>query len=166
MPVVLVRIDDRLLHGQVTHGWAPVLLPALVVVADDAAVGNEWERETYLASGPETAEVRVLGLEATAGAFRQGEFERPRTLVLVRGPRELAILRGFGFPVGEVNVGGLHRSPGRRMVRSDLHVSAEEAEALSELIRDGVAVYWQPLPTDAPERLSDLDLGSGKETPG
>lgn len=55
----LVLVDDRLLHGRVTHGWCPSVQPHRIVIADDDAASDEWQRETYEASGPEGVPVEV-----------------------------------------------------------------------------------------------------------
>ena len=52
MSLLLIRVDDRLLHGQVTQGWGSVLNPDRFVVANDAVAGDEWEREMYELSAP------------------------------------------------------------------------------------------------------------------
>jgi mannose/fructose/N-acetylgalactosamine-specific phosphotransferase system component IIB len=150
-----VRIDDRLLHGQVTYGWMPVLRPSLVLIADDRAAADEWERETYLASEVEGVSVEILDLAAAAARLsREGAAER--TLLLVRGPIELLRLVRAGLRVPEAVVGGLHAGAGRVAFAEDLQVSKEEALAFSALGRSGVRCYYQPLPTSEVSALPDM----------
>ncbi len=165
MPLTLVRIDDRLLHGQVTHGWGPVLEPELVIVADDEAAASEWQREAYEASGPGGAEVRVLSLAGCAEAAVRGAFDKPRTLLLVRGPVALLRLIRSGLRVREVNVGGIHPGSDGSDEGAGVRLRPEDAEAF-EVMRDlGVNVFVQELPGSPRRPLPNLG-GSAKGAPG
>jgi mannose/fructose/N-acetylgalactosamine-specific phosphotransferase system component IIB len=155
---LFLRIDDRLLHGQVTHGWTTTLRPELVVVADDHAASDAWEREVYEASGPSDAKVRVLDLATAAHELHHARGASDRVLVLVRGPNELLRLLDAGLDVDAANVGGLHAGEGRVRLEDDLQISPHEARAFEALARRGVTLTYQPLPGHEPRSLPDLGL--------
>lgn len=156
MTDVFLRIDDRLLHGQVTHGWTPTLNPEVVVVADDRAATDEWEREVYESSGPELASVRVLDLESAAELLTGPGAPTGRVLVLVRGPEELVNLLDAGVSVAAANVGGLHAGADRVRFEDDLQISPREARAFRTIAGRGVRLTYQPLPGHEPRPLPDL----------
>jgi len=157
MSDLFLRIDDRLLHGQVTHGWTPTLNPEVVVVADDRAAKDEWEREVYESSGPETAQVKVLDLAAAAELLTGTTAPTGRVLVLVRGPEELVHLLDAGVSLATANVGGLHAGAGRVRFEDDLQISPAEARAFTTLAARGVELTYQPLPGHEPRPLPDLE---------
>ncbi len=146
---LLVRVDDRLLHGQVVLGWGQRLAPRAYVIVDDDAAGDPWEREAFVAAAPPDAQVRVLGL-AAFGAGSGGEWPTEGTVVLLRGLGQLRRLIGRGFrPAGGVNLGGLHARPGSREVLPYLHLTAEDEADLIALLDEGLALYAQDLPGSA-----------------
>jgi mannose/fructose/N-acetylgalactosamine-specific phosphotransferase system component IIB len=148
--LVLVRIDDRLLHGQVTHGWLPAVQPDVILVADETASREVWQREAVEASSPDGTEVRVLDVEAAARVLRSDTFSGRRVVLLVRGPEVLLTLVRAGVVIGVANVGGMHAGPGRIPVREDFQLTIEEARAFEALDRAGVSCAFRALPSDAP----------------
>ncbi|TPW05718.1 MAG: PTS system, mannose-specific IIB component, partial [bacterium] len=60
MTVVLVRIDDRLIHGQVSVGWAGHLKPDLILVLDDDIAADSWENDLVCAACPDSVRARVM----------------------------------------------------------------------------------------------------------
>ncbi|HVP38532.1 MAG TPA: PTS sugar transporter subunit IIB [Candidatus Saccharimonadales bacterium] len=139
----LVRLDDRLLHGQVAIGWAGRLRPRRIVVADDELSASELGRELAEASAPPGVEVRVVALDEVAGlapGTEDGAF------LLLRGPHELQRLVRAGVRPAEVNVGGLHAAPGRRRVLDYLYLDAGEVEALRAAAAAGCRLRAQDVP--------------------
>lgn len=159
-----VRIDDRLMHGQVAHGVLPAIGATSVIVADDTASADEWERETYLASGSGDVEVCVTDLDGAARRVPEAMRGGASVLLLVRGPEELLGLVERGLEVSEAVVGGLHRAPGRMAFADDLQIGPAEARAFAALTNLGVRCYHQPLPTDRPSELPDLRSVTNEES--
>ncbi len=143
---LLVRVDDRLLHGQVVLGWGQILAPRAYLIVDDQAAADPWEREAFASAAPPGIELRVLGLEP----FARGEandLAAEGTVVLVRGLPQLAELtaRGFRSRAG-INLGGLHARAGSREILPYVHVTPEDERLLTSLLAAGVALYAQDLP--------------------
>src|SRR5580704_355580 len=99
MAVDLLRIDDRLVHGQVVEGWLRALGVTHVVVASDAVVADEMQKALYSLAVP-------FGVE----------WDKDHVLVLVSSPDDAYRLLAAGAPVKSVNVGGLHYREGRVQV--------------------------------------------------
>lgn len=146
MAIVLVRIDDRLIHGQVSIGWGPTLRPEHIVLLDASVAANPWELELYAAAAPEGASVEALTVEAAASAWAGWEADARRILVLVRSPRTVHALALAGVRLGEVNVGGMHFSAGKREVLPYVFVDDADCEALRALAHDGVRIEARDLP--------------------
>jgi mannose/fructose/N-acetylgalactosamine-specific phosphotransferase system component IIB len=160
MSVVLFRIDERLIHGQVVVGWGGQLHPERIVVVDDAIAGSGWEQELYcLGLPPEmTAEfVTVTEARARLPAWR-GAGER--IVVLARDATTMLELgRGGMLRGAEVNVGGIHHAPGRREVLPYVFLSDEEAAALRALATEGAEVNARDLPSARRVPLTQLLAG-------
>jgi mannose PTS system EIIAB component len=153
VPLLLARIDDRLIHGQVAHGWGMALRPTLVAIVSDSLRGDPERAELYLFAVPEGARGRVVSVqEALDPAFRE-DVDRERTILLFAGPRDAVRLLEGGFALHEVNLGGLHHAPGKREVLPYVFLDESDRAELRELLRRGVRVYAQDLPSNSPHAM-------------
>ena len=114
MPVVLARIDDRLIHGQVTVGWSEQLRPDRILLANNAIAADLWQTRVYASTVPPDIEVSILPVSKAAASLADNDHAAERVLLLTGSPEEMAELVRIGVPVSEVNVGGLHFGPGKR----------------------------------------------------
>src|SRR4051812_12186888 len=108
MGVALVRIDDRLVHGQVVEGWLRSLRVNHVVVASDAVASDETQMALYSLAVPYGVQLSCLHMSEAAKAWKNGDWEKDKILVLVSNPRDILRLVEEGAAVRSVNVGGLH----------------------------------------------------------
>ena len=157
MPVVLYRIDERLLHGQVVMGWGPELRPDHYLVVDDELATSEWEQDLYRLGLPEAASAEFLSVEAAGDRLEALAAEPGHTVVLTRTVSAMTGLAAGGALSGcEVNVGGVHHAEGRTERLPYVFLGAEEEEGLKALEDAGVVVSAQDLPSSRPVRLSAL----------
>jgi mannose/fructose/N-acetylgalactosamine-specific phosphotransferase system component IIB len=154
--VDLVRVDDRLIHGQVVVGWGRELKPDLVVLADDEVAANIWEQELYCMGVPPGLEVTFTTVEEAA-ALVDGWANGPRkTIILVGDIDSLERLCGGAPSIRKVNLGGLHSDANRRQRLPYLFLNEVEARQLRHLADRGVEITAQDLPNAAPIALGDI----------
>jgi mannose/fructose/N-acetylgalactosamine-specific phosphotransferase system component IIB len=152
------RVDDRLLHGQVTLGWGRHLDPRAYLLADDALASDPTGRTIFELAAPEGVTVTIVALEAAAR--REPD---PRTVLLVRSVAAAALLLRAGV-AGPVNLGGLHRHEGAAPYLPFLFLDPGERDLLRELIREGHGFVVQDLPENPTRELpSLLDAGPSAE---
>jgi D-glucosaminate PTS system EIIB component len=155
----LVRIDDRLIHGQVVAVWLRALGAKRIVIADDATARDEFLREVLTLAAPQAVPVEVLEVvEAAVRLIDLAAVAEP-VMVLARSPRTVLRLRQAGVPIDVVNLGGLGAGPGRKRLHKTISVSASELAELRELERLGTRVEVQIVVDDRPIRLRALDKG-------
>ena len=156
--VALVRVDNRLVHGQVLEAWLPALDAHGILVADDEAAGNVLARSAMALAIPPGVNFEVLRVEAAAGLLRPGGKgpQAPRTLVLLRDVRDAVALSEAGVPVPQLNLGNVHFGRGRKQVSPSVFLDAAELAALEKLSRAGTQVEVRAVPSEPPLRLPDL----------
>jgi len=156
--VALVRVDNRLVHGQVLEAWLPALDAHGILVADDEAAGNVLARSAMALAIPPGINFEVLRVEAAAGLLRPGGKgpQAPRTLVLLRDVRDAVALSEAGVPVPQLNLGNVHFGRGRKQVSPSVFLDAGELAALEKLSRAGTQVEVRAVPSEPPLRLPDL----------
>jgi mannose/fructose/N-acetylgalactosamine-specific phosphotransferase system component IIB len=142
----LVRIDDRLLHGQVTQGWAATLGSKLIVIADDEVAGDEWRSQIYTEAAPPEARVEVLEVKEAARRFVEFVDDELAAIVLVKDAFDAVELAERGADVRSVNVGGMHYVEGKRELLPYLFVDDRDESALRRLIELGLKVEAQDVP--------------------
>lgn len=157
MSIVLHRIDERLIHGQVVVGWGGQLRPDLFVVVDSGLAASNWEQELYLLGVPEGAEARFLSLEEARHALPELRTSAKRVVVLTRDiATMLALARGGIMRGEEVNLGGIHAQAGRKEVLPYLFLDDVDRARLREISEEGVAVTARDLPGSQRVPLSAL----------
>ncbi len=147
MDLALLRIDDRLIHGQVVIGWIPHLKTQVVVVACDEAAADATQTMLMEMALPEGIALLVLSVEEAARRLVDGS-DRRRVLVLVPGPREALRLLELGVSCATVNVGGLHYTAGRVQLGKAIFLGDEDRKALRAISRRGTALEGRALPGD------------------
>ena len=152
--IVLFRVDDRLIHGQVILGWGSVLRPDRIILADDEVASNEWEKNLYAASVPPEIKVSILPLPEAAAQLKRGIFDTERVILLVRHPKDVVALMDLGLPVGEVNVGGLHFREGRQKLLDNVYIDGEERNIMRELVKRGVILDGRAVPGSRAVKLN------------
>lgn len=149
MPIVLLRIDERLIHGQVVIGWANQLRPDRYVIVDDDLAASRWEQDLYRlgAAGVEVSFVPTAEAITHLDEWRTG-FDR--TILLTRDVATMRRLAESGALAGEsVVVGGVHHAPGRNEALTYVHLTEKELGDLEAIDAAGVGVVARDLP-DAP----------------
>lgn len=156
MGIALLRIDDRLIHGQVVEGWLPQLKADLVAVVSDAAAADPVQTALMRMALPAAVGLLVLKTADAPAALAAPQAAARRILVLVPGPAEALSLLEGGVAVDRVNVGGLHFTVGKIQLGRALFLSETDKAALRAIIARGVKLEGRPLPTDAEENLSSM----------
>lgn len=165
MPIVLLRVDERLIHGQVVVGWGNALHPDRIVVVDDDLASSTWEQELYLLGLPDDLEAAFETVATATGHFDDWKSGRERVVVLTRDVSTMTRLAEHGSLRGEeVNLGGIHYAPGRSAVLPYLYLSDEERSGVARLAKAGARVAARDVPGARRVDLHDLiDLRDGAQ---
>ncbi len=146
MPVILARVDDRLIHGQVTVGWSQQLQPDRIVLANNAVAADPWQSRVYAGSVPPSIAVSVFSIAETVSQLATEEFHSQRIILLTGSPGEMAELARLGAALAEVNIGGLHFKVGRREMLPFVYVDRQDLTALHRLLDQGIELFAQQVP--------------------
>jgi PTS system mannose-specific IIB component len=160
MAIALLRIDDRLIHGQVVEGWLPQLKADLVAVVSDAAAADPVQTALMKMALPSAVGLLVLKTADAAAALAAPQAAARRILVLVPGPSEALSLLEHGVAVDRVNVGGLHFTVGKVQLGRALFLNDADKKALRAICARGVRLDGRPLPTDVEENLASMLEGA------
>jgi PTS system mannose-specific IIB component/fructoselysine and glucoselysine-specific PTS system IIB component len=157
MSVVLCRIDDRLIHGQVVVGWGRPLDVDFIALVDDEVAASEWEQELYRMAVPPEIDV-VFASTADAAEHLHDWSAAPRRGIVLTGdiPTMASLFAADGHVIHRINLGGLHHRPGRTERLPYVYLSDEELHTLQDLEAAGAEVVAQDVPTAPSHRLRTL----------
>ena len=161
MALLLARIDDRLIHGQVAHGWGMALRPTLIAIVSDSLAGDPGRAALYFLAVPEGARgLAITVTEAASPAF-QREVDAERTILLFPGTDEALRFREAGGVLPALNLGGLHHAAGKTPSLPYIYLDDADRVRLRQLRSLGVRVTARDLPSNPEHALSEiLDEGS------
>ena len=166
-PFVLVRIDDRLIHGQVTVAWGTWLEPDRIVLANDEVAATPWRRELYADSDTLGAAVSVVSLADFCAAVREQRWKGERLIVVVESPTDLLALMDGRVAVPSANVGGMHFAAGKRELLPYVYVDDNDVAAMKTIASRGTGLSAQDVPQTSPVDLvpilAELDAQQRKD---
>ena len=154
MPIVLCRVDDRLVHGQVVIGWGRPLGVEFIALVDEGVRASSWEQDLYRMAVPPEIDVRFVTVAEAAAQLAAWQAGERRGIILTGDLETMAALhRAAPAVVHRINLGGIHHRPGRRERLPYLYLTDEELRALVALEATGAEISAQDLPTTSPVAL-------------
>ena len=140
MSVELVRIDDRLVHGQVVEGWVKSLRINHIVVASDAVDADDTQKALFFLAVPHGVQLTSSRVIDAAAAWKAGHWKNGRVLILVSTPEDALRLSEAGAPVKSINLGGLHFRAGRVQILKGISLDDHDVKALKALAAKGIVL--------------------------
>lgn len=161
MAIVLHRVDDRLVHGQVVIGWGRPLGATRIILVDDQVAASDWEQELYRMGVPPDMDVYFDSVEDAAANLERYQGESRRGLLLTGDIATMTRLVDATGAIGRVNLGGIHHRPGRTQRLRYVFLTPDEERALRHLAEKGLDVTAQDVPAARPVPLGELLDGTG-----
>ncbi|WP_394139423.1 PTS N-acetylgalactosamine transporter subunit IIB [Cytobacillus oceanisediminis] len=150
--ILLTRIDNRLVHGQVGVTWVNHLGANLIVVADDEVAKDEVQQDLMEMVLPEAIGVRFFSIQTTADIIHDAAEDQYIFLV-VKTPQDVLRLVQGGVPIDKVNIGNMHYSEGKTQIYSTVSVDDTDKEAFRKLKEHGVKLEVRRVPDERPDDI-------------
>lgn len=148
MPIVLVRLDDRLIHGQVTVKWAHKVNPDRIIVVNDQVAQDPIAKMTLPLAAPAGVKVSILSVNDAVSEHNSNKWDKEKVFIIVKTPFDaLGLVKG-GVRFDWLDVGQLGYKEGRKHVTRTVSLSEDEAKALKEVSDMGIKLIYQQLPED------------------
>lgn len=154
--IVLTRIDDRLIHGQVMTAWVKSTEGNRIIIVDDAVAKDQFLQRVLKMAAPPGIKVEVYDVEEGAEVLKADPKDDERVIILVKYPDTIERLVDKGVEIKNLIVGGMGAGPGRKKFYRNISVSEEEKAIFSRLLDKGVAIDIRIVPDDKPIEISKL----------
>ncbi len=149
--ISFLRIDDRLVHGQVIVGWLPEIKPENLVVVNNSVAEDSMRQDLMSLSVPPEVELEFYSpSEITEDDVDENSF------ILVSSPKDAWECLQAGIKPERFNVGGMHSKEGKEEIFEALHVDDEDRKYFDLIIKSGVEPIFQPTPQNEPKPLGDI----------
>ena len=156
MDMVLVRIDDRLIHGQVVENWMKFLKINHVVVVNDFVASDRMQKTLFSMAVSDHAKISILTIAQAKEMILNSQFEGDRAMLLLVSPQDVLNLINKGVRIKEVNIGGMHYSPDKKQILKAISVSKQDIQAFQELDKLGVHLEARMVPDD--EKIDIMEI--------
>ncbi|MBE6005563.1 MAG: PTS sugar transporter subunit IIB [Sarcina sp.] len=144
--IVLTRVDDRLIHGEVVMGWVPAMRITRIIIVDDSMAGNPFAVRALQALVPPNMKCYVYTTEKAVDRLMADGPRGERLLLLVKTPLTLQALAEKGLVFEECNLGCAGIDAGRKPFFKNISLSRQEVQALDVLRKKGCEPYYQLVP--------------------
>ena len=153
--ILLTRIDNRLIHGQVATQWNSTLGANLILVANDDVAGNKMRQNLMNMAAPPGVATRFFSLQKTIDVIHKASPKQHIFLVAENPSDVLTLVKG-GVPIRKVNIGNMHMSEGKRQVATSVAVDDADVAAFKELQDLGVELEIRRVPSTPAEDINKL----------
>lgn len=150
MSITLVRIDDRVLHGQTVTRWLGTRPCKGILIVDDGVARDEFQTKIFKNAAPTGVKVGVFGEEEGGKRITKAMSVKNGYFVICKSPRTLVNLLNAGVDFGKnVNVGPMSARANTVVVGRNCALTRDEAEAFEELEQRGITVEFQLIPDNS-----------------
>ncbi|SER89294.1 PTS system, mannose-specific IIB component [Propionibacterium cyclohexanicum] len=150
--ISMVRIDDRLVHGQVAVMWSKALNINRILVVSDEIAKNEIQISALMMAAPGNAKVSVRSLDKAVGILKDPRAAGLRILVITNDPKYvlgLAKALDDKFVLNVANYGRINGSVSDKLKISDsVYLTEADRQVFEEISAEGIEIIHQPLPDD------------------
>lgn len=153
MPIVMVRVDDRLIHGQILETWLPTTRAQELVVANDELAHDDTQRTIIEAIVPRGVSLIIDSVAGVAKLLQEGDNGSAKRIVIVDSPVDALRLIRAGVVFERLNLGNMRSGASRVCLSSTVFAGDTSIRALCEIYREGIRVEIQPVPFEQPVDL-------------
>ena len=132
--ILLTRIDNRLIHGQVATQWTSTIGANLILVANDEVAGNKMRQKLMDMAAPQGVATRYFSIQKTIDVIHKAAA-RQHICLIVENPEDALRLVKGGVPIKKLNIGNMHMSEGKRQVATSVAVNDEDVAAFLKFLR-------------------------------
>lgn len=153
--IIHIRIDDRLIHGQVATQWTNELGATRIMVINDEISQNEMQKTLLRLAAPPNVSTSIISKETAFKNITSGKYKGQKVLIVVKSPVDILALVNMGLDIKSINVGNMSTRPDTIRIKATVCVTYEEKSAFQELINRGIEVTAIMVPGEPKVYIKD-----------
>lgn len=152
--ILLTRIDNRLVHGQVGMTWTNTLQANLVLVANDDVAKDFAQQALMDMVLPEGVSSRYFSIEKTINVIHKASASQ-KIFLVVKTPQDALRLVQGGVPIKYINIGNLHFEKGKKQILPTISVDEDDIETFKKLNELGIELEIKGVPSDRGKNIME-----------
>lgn len=156
MAITAVRIDGRLIHGQVANLWTTKLGVSRIMVIDDKVAASDIEKSGLKLARPTGVDLSVLPEKTAAEHIKRGGYDSQKVFIVVKRPQVLLDLVNDGVELDTINVGNMSQTDETTQITNSINVVQDDVDAFNALHEKGVKITQQMVPGDSANDFMEI----------
>lgn len=154
--IKLVRVDHRLLHGQVAFTWVKMIGTDCILIANDGVAKDSLRMSALRMAKPDNTKMVIKSLEDSINAINSGATDKYNLFIICESIKDAYELAKNVSSIKKINLGGTKAAEGRKQISKAMFVSEEDCQMLRELDSKGLSLEVQMVPDDIAENVMKL----------
>ena len=148
MNITLARIDDRLIHGQVTTVWSKVANAQRIIICNDDVYNDDVRRTLLRQAAPPGMKVNVVNIEKAVAVYHNPQYQDETVFYLFTNPQDVLTMVQQGVKIATLNIGGMAWRPGKKQLTKAVSLDAADIDAFQQLDKLGVKLDLRVVASD------------------
>ena len=148
MAIEVVRIDDRLIHGQIVQGWLKVIEVNKILLVSDEVAGDKMQQILLSMAMPGNVQLVIKSVKDASYELSNDVYDKDKLMILFSNPQDIVKMIENGVKFKSVNVGGMHFSHGKTQILKNLSVDKQDVMSFLKLIENNIELESRILPSD------------------
>lgn len=154
--IVGLRVDERLIHGQVATAWTNRLSAERIMVIDDTIIKNTMDKMALKMACPANCKLSILSLETAIMNLHSNKYANEKIFIVCKSPSYFLGLLEHDISFHDVILGNMSGKEHSKMLRKSVYVTDEDIDVIKKIEAYGVQVTLQMTPGDTSEKFEDL----------
>lgn len=155
MNITLARIDDRLIHGQVTTVWSKVANAQRIIICNNDVYNDEVRRTLLRQAAPPGMKVNVVNLEKAVAVYHNPQYQNESVFYLFTNPQDVLTMVQQGVKIATLNIGGMAWRPGKKQLTKAVSLDQTDIDAFRQLDQLGVILDLRVVASDPSINILD-----------
>ncbi|UHC87893.1 mannose/fructose/sorbose PTS transporter subunit IIB [Klebsiella michiganensis] len=155
MNITLARIDDRLIHGQVTTVWSKVANAQRIIICNDDVYNDDVRRTLLRQAAPPGMKVNVVNIEKAVAVYHNPQYQDETVFYLFTNPQDVLTMVQQGVKIATLNIGGMAWRPGKKQLTKAVSLDATDINAFQQLDTLGVKLDLRVVSSDPSVNILD-----------
>lgn len=148
MSIKIVRIDDRLIHGQIVQGWLKTVDVDKILIVSDEVANDEMQKILLSMAVPSSVKLVIKNIKDATYEITNEVYDNDKLMILFSNPQDIVRMIDNGIKFQSVNIGGMHYAHGKKQLLNNLSVDKNDIVAFLKLIENGIELETRALPQD------------------
>ncbi|EOI1391710.1 mannose/fructose/sorbose PTS transporter subunit IIB [Klebsiella oxytoca] len=155
MNITLARIDDRLIHGQVTTVWSKVANAQRIIICNDDVYNDDVRRTLLRQAAPPGMKVNVVNIEKAVAVYHNPQYQDETVFYLFTNPQDVLTMVQQGVKIATLNIGGMAWRPGKKQLTKAVSLDAADINTFQQLDKLGVKLDLRVVASDPSVNIFD-----------